>query len=139
MSKKNTLEFLLNNKEAPELCSGPLPSEMTDTMTPNSAPGGTKQNSKIRTTNPKKQKRPYNLYIDLHSYDNSSHKKKQKTEIPKPNSGKWSVEEIQNFERGFKEIGRRWTDISKLYVKTRNPLQVTSYSQKFLRELEDAK
>eukprot|EP01080_Neovahlkampfia_damariscottae_P008983 gene8983-1082_t len=47
------------------------------------------------------------------------------------NKGLWSDEEHEAFLKGLKEIGRKWTRISREFVKTRDPNQVISHAQKY--------
>ena len=142
MTNKNTIDFLLNNDSntieepnyQPQLISGLTIVQNIPRSTP-----GSKKFKKTHSPEPTTNsfKRPYNLYVDLHLYEEKSLEKKKKFQENeegelKQNRGKWSSEEHEAFVKGLKEIGRRWTEISKHYVKTRNSIQVTSYSQKFL-------
>lgn len=96
-----------------------------------------------------KKKRPFNLHFDVQNYYNEielKHTEKkevsnhscQEGENIKINKGKWTKEEHDNFIKGYKMLGKRWTMIAEHYVKSRTGTQVTSYARKrsFINHLE---
>eukprot|EP01080_Neovahlkampfia_damariscottae_P003001 gene3001-5011_t len=91
-----------------------------------------------KTKKPKSTRRnsnPFNLNYGI--TDLSLKEKKEKVvhqQLPKPNEGDWSADEVDRFLEGFEALGRRWKAISLYYVKTRNQLQVTTFAQKMIRE-----
>eukprot|EP01080_Neovahlkampfia_damariscottae_P006945 gene6945-11107_t len=123
-TKKLSLEFLLNTQEKKKVLT-----TIEEPKTPTKRIE-TKPTISITHTTPKKNQK------NLHAYSGDKKKKKKdSSEVTVTyNTGKWSKEETERFIQGYEEVGRRWTDISERYVKTRNPIQVTSFSQKFFRE-----
>eukprot|EP01080_Neovahlkampfia_damariscottae_P005582 gene5582-9398_t len=78
----------------------------------------------------------YNLNFDQIQYSNEGFENRSQVEQSQQevNKGPWSQEEFDNFVKGYNTLGKRWKQISTHFVKTRNPVQVTSYGQKYLKE-----
>ena len=50
--------------------------------------------------------------------------------------GPWSFDEIEQFEKGYLALGKRWKKISLNFIRTRNTVQVASFGQKYVKNLE---
>jgi hypothetical protein len=48
-----------------------------------------------------------------------------------PGTGSWTSEEKAAFVTGFGICGRKWKELSLHHIKTRTPLQISAYAQKY--------
>lgn len=138
------VDFLVNKNESNDQSdqSKDKPEEEKQDGSPNTEKKSTlgvmlnqDEKSKIKKQS-KTNKKPnlmYNLQYDVEVYTKEKKDKSLGNE-QEYNQGKWTEEEHQNFLRGFQALGRRWTKISKHFVKSRTPIQVTSYAQKYCRD-----
>lgn len=100
-------------------------------------------------TEEKKGEKPSPLTVDLLLNENEKDER-QIEEDPFPNDnvsinnspnkprikkGPWTDKEHEDFLRGYKEVGKKWTIIANNYVKTRNGQQVACHGQKYLKKL----
>jgi hypothetical protein len=49
--------------------------------------------------------------------------------------GAWTAEEKQALYDGYMKLGKQWTLIAKMYVKTRSAIQVTSHGHVMIRKI----
>ena len=76
-------------------------------------------------------KAPYLVLPDRYNNDSNLYNSKKKSNSDNILEGLWTDEEHEAFLTGLKEIGRKWTRISREFVKTRDPNQVISHAQKY--------
>ena len=65
----------------------------------------------------------------LKNNNNNNNNISEKKQLVKKNLGKWTKKEKELFLEGKKNLGNNWTKISKLYVLTRNRIQIASHNQ----------
>lgn len=142
------VNFLVNNNEQDdtgekEIDETPtlekeIPVESKNTQLKPTFPEITMTDEKSKITKQskttKKSNLKYNLQYDVEIFNKDKKEKGKEKQEQEYNTGKWTEEEHQNFLRGFQALGRRWTKISKHFVKTRSSIQVTSYAQKYCRD-----
>lgn len=76
-----------------------------------------------RYVEPIAEKNVHNIMIETDEF------KLPKIVVPQGeySNGRWTRQEIESFLQGFKMYGKQWANISRDWVPTRSPTQVTSY------------
>lgn len=57
--------------------------------------------------------------------------------LSRKQEGKWTEEEHEAFLIGMEKVGRNWTRVSKEFVLSRTPTQITSHAQKYFEGLRN--
>ncbi|XP_015075285.1 transcription factor DIVARICATA-like [Solanum pennellii] len=57
--------------------------------------------------------------------------------LSRKQEGKWTEEEHEAFLIGMEKVGRNWTRVSKEFVQSRTPTQITSHAQKYFESLRN--
>jgi SHAQKYF class myb-like DNA-binding protein len=99
--------------------------------TPVNTRSGRGRKPSSKTTSSRKSNKSSSNASGANNNTSSSSNKKSKI-----NNGVWSEEEHERFVQGYKECGRNWSRIAKVFVKTRERTQIASHAQKWFKKLE---